>query len=333
MRRNSDERTHFDRRANRNPLFFLSIVPLLVALPALQERRVYAWGQEGHTWVSQKAIECLEGKLRKLFLEQRGLIVARSMAPDYRKDEDPQERFRHYIDLDRYGAFPFTRLNLEYEGLVKQFGEKRVQKNGTLLWTVEKTFQNLINAFRDRNQEEILQLSSDLAHYVADLHQPLHTVKNHDGQLSGQHGIHFRFETDLLNLYLLEIRFRPARPTDLGPVLDACYAMAKESYVWVDNILLADQRVVSALGIDRPRFSPTGKRKLYPLPYYSAMFQEVGPIVERQLNRAAQALASLWSMAYQRGESQPFESKSSKFQFDSSCRLGEAGQSFHQREK
>ena len=273
---------------------------LLLGITALFTSPAYAWSPKGHYWISSKAIECLEDRLKESFLKRRAVLIKHSMSPDYRKDKDPEERFRHYIDLDQYGAFPFPQLNLDYERLVKRFGKGRVQRNGVVLWVVETTFGNLVEAFKDTNQEEILRYSSDLAHYVADLHQPLHTVKNYDGQMTGQHGIHSRFETGLLNFYLDEIAFLPARPTDLGPVLQAGYTMAKESFVWADDILLADQKVVSTLGIDRHKFRSRREKKPYPDLYYFGLFQEISPILRRQLNRAAQRLASLWSMAYQR---------------------------------
>ena len=77
--------------------------------------------------------------------------------------------------------------------------------------------------------------------------------------------------------------------------------MAVESFMWVDNILVADQKLVATQGIDRSEFSSgTDGRKRYPDRYYAALFDEAGFIVERQLNQSAHALASLWWMAWQK---------------------------------
>ena len=258
-------------------------------------------GPEGHYWVTARAIDSLEGRLKEFYSEQSASIIEHSVDADYRKSKDPEERFRHYVDLDRYGLVPFRGFDLDYDVLVKKHGSDQVQKNGLVLWTAEKTFRDLVNAFKTENREEIVRNSSDLAHYIGDLHQPLHTAENYNGQFTGQHGIHYRFELDLLDLHLKKVHFQPARPKDLGPVLEALYAMALESFMWVDNILVADQKLVATQGINRSEFpSRTAGRKRYPDRYYAALFDEVGFIVERQLNQSAHALACLWWMAWQK---------------------------------
>lgn len=263
-----------------------------------------AWGPKGHQWISEKGIECLDGPLRQLLSRQRATIVERCLDPDFRKEKDPEEGFRHYIDLDHYGAYPFPKFDLNYEKLVQRFGRQAVHKNGVALWAGRKPFEDLVEAFRRQDQEKIILYASDLSHYVGDLHQPFHTVVNYNGQLTGQRGIHFRFEDDLLNIYLDRIRFTPASPSHLGPVLEALYAVALDSFVWVDNILVADQKAVTALDIDRSQYISTREnRKLYPEAYYARMFEELKPLLERRLNAAAHSLASLWWMAWkQAGE-------------------------------
>lgn len=229
------------------------------------------------------------------------------MDPDYRKDKDREEYYRHFIDLERYGAFPFSDLDLDYERMVRRFGRKKVVENGIVLWAAEKTFNQLLEAFRRQNLKQILLYSSDLSHYVADLHQPLHTTENYNGQLTGQLGIHFRFEIDLLDQYIDEIHFSQASPIDLGPVLPALHDTALESYVWVDNILLADRRIVSGLRIDRKQYLEKGKnRKAYPEQYFTRLFEEAGTVTEDRLNRAAHRLASLWWMAWEKAGSLDF---------------------------
>lgn len=43
-------------------------------------------------------------------------------------------------------------------------------------------------------KDEILFLAGDLGHYLGDAQMPLHTSLNHNGQLTGQTGIHAFFE-------------------------------------------------------------------------------------------------------------------------------------------
>ena len=241
--------------------------------------------------MTNRAIDNLEGHLEELFSKHRSSVVAQTMVPDYRKDRDPEESSRHFVDLERYGEFPFSLLELEYDQLVSQLGEETVQRNGTGLWAAHGTFNRLVEAFQRRDLEQILLYCSDLSHYVADLHQPFHTTENFDGQLTGQMGIHARFESDLVNLYLDQIPFSKATPTHLGQVRPTLYKIVLESHQWVENILLADRRIVSELGIDR---------KQYPDQYFSLLFDQVGTVVEERLNQAAYRVGSLWWMAWER---------------------------------
>ncbi|MFB3068744.1 MAG: hypothetical protein ACE1ZI_05670, partial [Acidobacteriota bacterium] len=247
---------------------------------ALLTAQGYAWGPGAHRWITNRAIDNLEGPFQELFSKHRSTIVRQTMDPDYRKDQDPEEPSRHYIDLEFYGEFPFSDLELNYDRLVARWGKEKVEKHGTLLWAAQRTFEKLVEAFHRQNLEQILLSSADLSHYVGDLHQPFHSTENFDGQLTGQLGIHSRFESDLVNLYLEQVSFSRAAPSDLGPVIGQLHKVAVESFQWVDNILLADRRVVSELGMDRKQYQgKASKGKKYPDQYFKRMSDEVGGVL------------------------------------------------------
>ncbi len=274
-------------------LFFCSYV-LLTA-------QGFAWGPAGHRWFTNRATDNLEGPFQELFSKHRSTVVQQTMGPDYRKDQDPEEPSRHFIDLELYGEFPFSDLDLNYDRLVDRLGKERVEKNGTLLWAAQRTFEKLVEAFHRQNLEQILLYSADLSHYVGDLHQPFHTTKNFDGQLTGQLGIHSRFESELVNLYLERVPFLKAAPTDLGPVMGQLHEVAVESYQWVDDILRVDRRVVSELEIDRKQYlGKANKGKKYPDQYFKRLFDEVGGVLENRLNQAAYRVGCLWWMAWEK---------------------------------
>ena len=261
----------------------------------------FAWGPAGHRWITNRAMDNLEGRFQELFSKHRSTVVQQTMGPDYRKDQDPEEPSRHFIDLELYGEFPFSDLDLNYDRMVVRWGKERVEKNGTLPWIVQRTFERLTEAFQGQNLERILHYSADLSHYVGDLHQPFHTTENFDGQLTGQLGIHSRFESDLVNLYLEQVPFSKAAPTDLGPVMGQLHNVAVESYQWVDDILLADRRVVSELEIDRKQYlGKANKGKKYPDQYFKRMFDEVGGVLGNRLNQAAYRVGCLLWMAWEK---------------------------------
>ena len=65
-----------------------------------------------------------------------------------------------------------------------------LNKTGYLPWYIQTLTEKLTAALKRRNKSEILFISSELSHYVADTLQPLHTSSNYDGQLTNQKGVH-----------------------------------------------------------------------------------------------------------------------------------------------
>ena len=95
---------------------------------------------------------------------------------------------------------------------IKRYGADFVAKNGQLPWRATEIYQKLVEAFRQQapySRDNIKFFSSVLTHYVSDGHVPFHAVLNYDGQLTGQWGIHSRFETELFERYRATLRVVP----------------------------------------------------------------------------------------------------------------------------
>ena len=221
------------------------------------------------------------------------------MGADYRNDGGPEESSRHFVDVERYDRELFSRLEMDVEGLVLQFGLDETWKNGTGPWSAEQTFDRLVEAFRRQDLESILLHFSDLCHYVADLHQPLHTTENFDGQLTGQPDIHAQFETGLLNRHVSRIAFNRMEPVDLEPVLPVLLEVVLESHQEVETVLGADDRIVSELALDRQAYRRRGERRSCPDRYFERMSEELGGFLAERLNQAAHRVASLWRMVWE----------------------------------
>lgn len=278
-------------------------VSTLFLLPILFTTSVLAWGPTGHEWVTHRAVDSLTGRFEVLLGRHRARLVGRAMSADYRKDRDPEESSRHFVDIERYDRDLFSRHEIDVDRLVLQFGREVTRENGTGPWSAKQSFDHLVEAFRRQDLGSILLYSSDLCHYVADLHQPLHTTENFDGQLTGQPDIHARFETELLNRSVSRIAFKRMDLVDLGPALPLLLEVVLESHQEVETLLSADDRIVSELALDRQAYRGRGERRGYPDRYFERMFDEVGGLLEERLNQAAHRVASLWWMAWkQAGE-------------------------------
>ena len=55
----------------------------------------------------------------------------------------------------------------------------------------------------------------DLAHYISDLHVPLHTSGNYDGKQTAQNGIHALWETQLPEAFMANYNLFPTGPQAL----------------------------------------------------------------------------------------------------------------------
>src|SRR5204862_7069534 len=124
-------------------------------------------------------------------------------------------------------------------------------------------------------------------HYVADAHVPFHAVMNYDGQLSGQNGIHVRFEEDLFVRYGKQLDLRPPPLKSIANVRDFIFDTLLESYQSAEPVLAADREAI-------------GNATVYDDRYYDAFFAKVKPILEKRIGAAISGVASVISSEWER---------------------------------
>jgi hypothetical protein len=250
-----------------------------------------AWGFTAHRYITGQAIALLPPELRPFFEKYRVTIVEHSIDPDtYRTVGFTEETPRHFLDMDAYGPFPFTALPHDYAEAVAKRGQAFVEKNGTLPWRADEMYGQLRNSFRQLGQapyarDNVKLFASVLAHYVEDAHQPLHAAVNYDGQLTGQSGIHSRFETELFERFQSRLHVTPGPVTPIPNPREFLFATLSDSYRLVDPILAADREAVAG-------------RDEYDDAYFEALLKRVQPILERRLGQAATGVASMITAAW-----------------------------------
>lgn len=147
--------------------------------------QLFSWGKLGHEIITRYAIEGLLEEMTFL-KENITYLGEHSIDPDKRKDEDPEESHKHFIDIDHYQEFNEGKMIMNREELVKIYGEEVVNDMGILPWNTVEVLNNLTKAIQDDNKQDILFYAADLAHYVADAHQPQHNIVNYNGKLTNQ---------------------------------------------------------------------------------------------------------------------------------------------------
>lgn len=252
---------------------------------------VSGWGFEGHKFIADRMIELLPAELKPLFQKRRVFIVEHSIDPDLWRnvgwlDEPPN----HYLDRDHeaFGPYPFEGLPRDYAAAVQKFGKAFVHEQGLLPWRVQEFYGMLQREFESLNRkpapgyavDNIVLYSAVLAHYVSDAHVPLHSVVNHDGHLTGQEGLHSRWETELFDRTRARLKVSPAAPKGVADprtfIFDALLASNRAA----KNVLESDQKAAAG-------------REFYDDAYFDAFAKGTLPVLERRLNEAITGVASI----------------------------------------
>jgi hypothetical protein len=124
-----------------------------------------------------------------------------------------------------------------------------------------------------------------LSHYESDAHQPFHAALNYDGQLTGQFGIHARFETELFERYRSQLQLTPTLPAPVTNSREFIFDALTTSFPLVQPVLDADKAAVEG-------------RDVYDDAYFDALFRKVKPILEKRLSDSIAGAAALITAAW-----------------------------------
>jgi hypothetical protein len=273
-----------------------ALIACIVVICSLAPKAALAWGYEGHRLIMRRAIELLPPELKPFFTANQTEIVIRVVDPDVWRIAGWDDQPNHFIDfgMPELGPYPFTALPRDYNAALEKFGLQTLRTIGMIPWREAEEFGNLRRAFESTKRQspfattDIILFSAVASHYVQDATQPLHASNNFDGQLTGQAGLHTRFETTLLERYMDTITLTPAPPTSIPSIRDWMFERLLASYKRVDELLAADKAAI-------------GAKDMYDDEYFEKMFAATKPILEQLLSEAATATAatiiSAWEQA------------------------------------
>lgn len=263
------------------------LICLYIASFAYVCPEAFSWGRNAHERMTRAACDALPEEIKAFFAAHRKQLAYHSNDPDRWKSDDPVERSRHYIDIDMYGKYPFDELPRKYHAAIEKFGAETVKERGLAPWRIEEYANELSETMKSGNHEEIVQVAAALAHYVEDIHMPLHVVENYDGQFTNQKGVHGRFEIDMVDEYASEIQLTLGEAEAIEDPLEHAFTIILDSYVYADNLLHSDLRAKS------------GETE-YGESYMERLFEFGGWIAEKRMSDAATATANYWYTAWLR---------------------------------
>lgn len=227
-----------------------------------------------------------------LFIQDSAYFSLHSTDADTRRVSGDTSMFaespRHFIDIDDYPNY--QNLTRSFDTLVMQYGWERVKRNGINPWTTVWFYDSLVAQLRRGDWTRAKLTASDIGHYTGDAHQPLHVTINYNGQLTGNTGIHSRYESTMLSssYYLSSLYINADSVT---------YASDKINFVF-DYILHALTLVDTVLRADTYAKQVSGWTGTYTAAYYAALWERTRTITLDQMQRGTKAVASLWYSAW-----------------------------------
>lgn len=280
---------------------YLRIIYLIISWNALAIP-AYSWGFWGHRYINQNAVFLLPPPMFGFYKQHIGYLIEHAADADMRRYAIKEEAPRHYIDLDQYFKNGNAILPKQWKDAVDQYTVDSLQLHGIVPWWVMVMHQRLKNAFAEKDVEQILKLSADIGHYIADAHVPLHASSNHNGQQTNQLGIHAFWESRLPELFAeKEYDLFIGKANYIRDPLEFIWQRVYESGAAADTVLKFE-KMLSSLTPEHERMSYEYRNNILMRQYaerYAMRYHKLlNGMVERRMSASIYAIASFWYTAW-----------------------------------
>lgn len=275
---------------------------LLFVTIVLLSTNCFCWGFYAHQKINYYAVFGLPPGMLVFYKPHLQFLVDHSGDADKRRYVVAEESARHFIDIDRYGPYPFDSLPRRWSEAVARYSEDTLQHYGIAPWWLIATHYRLTEAFRQKDAARILKLSADLAHYMADCHVPLHVSSNHNGQLTGQQGVHAFWESRLPELLADRgWNFFTGKATYISNPAELIWQRVLESARAADTVLRYERELSATFPADR-KFAYEERNgaivRQYSTAFALAYHLKLEGMAERRMRQSIHAIASLWLTAW-----------------------------------
>ena len=245
-----------------------------------------SWGEKGHQKINSSAPQFFPAGLNNYKAWAEKLSQHGSDADD-RKKNDHTEGVKHYIDIDAYKDFvEMHKIIQDKDSALNKYGKEFIMKNGTLPWVTDSTYHVLIQQFKANDWVKVVLTAADLGHYVGDGHMPLHLTLNYDGKLTGQTGIHSRYESKMINKYIDEITVKRSRNKKIKDVNRYIFDYMYNNYQYKDSLLNAD------------KFAYEKANHEYSELYYQTLWSQTQGFTKKMITDSSKSLAELIRTAW-----------------------------------
>jgi hypothetical protein len=265
---------------------FLNII-FIVAIVFVSLQKSFSWGGTGHKIINKKSVVHLPTSMQ-YFINQSAFLEAHASDADIRRNNNDTSFYsewpRHFIDIDDYPNF--QNLPRSLDTIIAMYGWERVKQNGINPWATAWILDSLTQQMQRGDWNTVYQTASDLGHYVGDAHQPLHNTVNYNGQLTGNNGIHSRYETTMINAHQGELLIASDSAMYIDFPLEYVFSFVLHSNSLIDSIFIADD---SAKALSNGNYNDT---------YYNELWNRTKNFTKEQFQTATFDLASLFYTAW-----------------------------------
>lgn len=275
---------------------------LLLSVCVLMITRCFCWGFFAHRKINYYAIFLLPPEMMILYKPHADFLTEHAVDPDKRRYMAIEEGPRHYIDMDHYGSYPYKSLPRKWNDAAAKYSADSLNAHGIVPWWIQIMLSRLTNAFKEKNMVKILKYSAEIGHYIADAHVPLHTSSNHNGQLTGQKGIHGFWESRVPELLAgQEWDFFIGKAEYISDPLTFIWQRVMESAAAADTVLKYEKALSKSFPPDQ-KYSFEDRNGTILKQYSSAYTRKYNELlkgmVERRMRQSIFAVASFWYTAW-----------------------------------
>jgi hypothetical protein len=178
----------------------------------------------------------------------------------------------------------------------------KLNEHGILPWHLLRMQKRLTEAFIKKDKQRILQLSAEMGHYIGDAHVPLHTTQNYNGQLTNQVGIHALWESHIPEYFAVSTyQLWTGKAVYWEHPEKIFWEICKDSQGLVKDVLALEKKVRDTFPADKQWcFVIQGKGTIKKpcIDFSNAYQQSMDGMVEKQMKKTIQAIASSWYTAW-----------------------------------
>jgi len=302
----------------------------------------FGWGERGHDLITRIAVQNLVADsgdnlaLTRPFVSRDHMLSHLSNAPDivwrapYMSDEERALNYpTHYINLERVydTVSSISDLDSSYADFAKRASDRGLdaaKEVGTAPWRALQLYQLMQGAFISAaaatNSEQMIEATNQallygglMSHFVGDLANPHHTSSNHDGQLTGNTGLHAYFESDVVAALSLKLAAQVDRESNTRLLQDkvlsayskkAAQALKEPSSLILALVLNSHTNLERLTKLDN-RYSIIERSKDSRTPAMrkppKSVVSKYDDFVIERLAIGAAILSQLWLLAWQTG--------------------------------